>query len=304
MEFLSPQYLTEAYEILDKHPGHYKICAGMTHLLRFYPQFPKEVESHYKGFLHVGELAALSECREENGKFTLGSTATIADLASDPLIARYATAVREAADQTSTVQIRNRRTLGGEVAWGSYHSPLITALMALEARITFRRPARANETGHEETITLSEFYSGVRQRQVAKGKILETRAVRTESTQLILRLLLPPYQSGSFSFFRKLTPKIQTENSGVVLAVSGKAQNGTIHRCRVVASGLWMKPIEEELPLEGVRMNDASIFERLYTFCEKYPFEQVRRAGPPGGPLGLIVFGLMKEGFSSLLGRS
>jgi len=303
MEFLSPKYLSEAYDILDKRGDDLKICAGLTHLLRFYSDFPNELSHSYKGFLHVGELAALAECREENNRFSLGSTATISALAADPYLARYANAVLEAAAVTSTPQIRNRRTLGGEVAWGSYHSPLICALLAMEARVKVRFRGKSGAAGREETFELHELFVGETKRESKDGKVFESRNVKTKAQDLIVKFILPPQQSGGFSFFRALTPKIHTENSGVVVSVSGTAQNGTILSARMVASGIWMKTMEETLPLDGTRMSDSYIYERLYTFCDRYNFESVRRSGPPGGQLGLILFGLLKEGFSNMLGR-
>ncbi len=304
MEFLSPKYLSEAYEILDKQGDQLKVCGGMTHLLRFYKNFPTELGDRFKGFLHVGDLEGLSECQEENGRFVLGSTARISSLAEDPYLARYAYAVLEAARVTSTPQIRNRRTLGGELAWGSYHSPLIAALLALEAKVKIRSRGKGGAVGREEILSLEDLYIGETERQaVDGGENLVTRKVKTESQDLILRVVLPNHQPGAFSFFRALSPKIQTENSGVVVAVSGAAQNGTILHARMVASGIWMKTMQEVLPLDGTRMSDTHIYERLYTFCDRFAFDKLRRSGPPGNQLGLIVFGLLKEGFSHLLGR-
>ena len=303
MEFWSPRYLSEAFETMDKVGRNIKICAGMTHLLRFYPQFPEELAGKFDGLMHVGDLTALAESREESGKYSIGSTARISSLVEDSYLARYAAAVREAAALTSTPQIRNRRTVGGEVAWGSYHSPLISALWAMGAKVKVRTRAKKGVPGQEETLELSEFYKGLHKRTSVDGKEHEARSAVTNGQDLILRFVLPAHQPGQFSFFRGLVPKIHTENSGVVLSVSGSVQNNVIERARVVASGVWMDAMDEELPLQAVRMNDTYIFEKLYTFCDRYNFDSIRRGGPPGSQLGLIVFGLLKEGFSTLLAR-
>jgi len=303
MEFYSPKFSSEAFDILDKNGKDLKIVAGMTHLLRCYPNFPQELSMEYKGFLHIGELQALADCKEENNKYVIGSTATISQLAADSYLARYATAVIEAARITSTPQIRHRRTVGGELAWGSYHSPLICALLAMEAKLRIRFCARdAQQPGHEDTLALNEFYSGERTRESARSAIV-TRKSKIGSQDLILKVVLPAPLPGGFSFFKALIPKIHTENSGIVVAVSGTAQNGTILSARMVASGSWMSQMEEVLPLDGTRMSDTYIYERLYTFCERYSFDNVRRSGPPAAQMGQIVFGLLKEGFSGLLGR-
>lgn len=307
MEFLSPRYLADVHEVLDRDESHWKICAGMTHVLRFYSKFPEGLAGHVKGILHVGDMAALSECREELGRYVVGATSRIASLQSDPYLARYAPALIDAAQATSTPQIRNQRTVGGEIAWGSYHSPLIATLLALQAKVRVRWRGEKGTAGHEDVMELSEFFESQRERVTPGGKKLICRGVKLRSHDLIEKIVLPQeilHRTGSFSFFKALNPKISTENSGVVVAVSGVAQNGVIHSAHMVASGLWMWTLSARLPLEGVRMSDAHIFEKLYAFCDRYSFENVRREeGPSGNQLGLVVFGLLKEGFSGLLGR-
>jgi uncharacterized protein YwgA len=71
----------------------------------------------------------------------------------------------------------------------------------------------------------------------------------------------------------------------------------------MVASGAWLWTLKARLPLEGVKMSDLYIYEKLYSFCDRYSFDKFRREGPSGSQLGLIVFGLLKEGFTHLLGR-
>lgn len=306
MEFLSPQYLSEALEILDSRGHELKICSGMTHVLRFYSRFPEELSDKFKGILHVGNLAALSESREETGRYVIGSTATLSSLQSDPYIARYAPALIDAAMSTSTPQVRHRRTVGGEIAWGAYHSPMITTLLSMDAHIRIRFRGDSHSPGREETVEIAQFYTGKQSRISKSGRTVINREAKTGSQNLILKVVLSDerlHRSGNFGFFRGLTPKMSTENSGVVVAVSGVAQNGIIQSARMVASGSWMWTLSERLPLEGMRMSDTQIFEKLYSFCDRYSFDASRREGPSGGQLGLVVFGLLKEGFSGLLGR-
>ncbi len=306
MQFYNPQYLSEAYEILDNYGASLKVCAGATHVLRFYPRFPEELASRYKGILHIGTLDALADCQEENKKYVIGATAKISTLEKDAYLARYAPALSDAAHSTSTPQIRNRRTVGGEICWGANHSPLIVSLMALDALARVRMRAENGAPGREENMDLIDFYDGNIERVSSAGKKIVNRKPKTESQNLLLRVTIPEeklLRPGNINFFRALQPKISTENSGVVLAVSGSHHNGIIQDMTMVASGVWMSTCKVSLPLEGVRMNDVYIFEKLYSFCDRYSFEKYRKEGPSAGQLGLIIFGLLKEGFSTLLGR-
>lgn len=306
MEFLNPHYLSEVYELMDSRGGELKICGGMTHLLRFHSDFPRGLDSKYKGILNVGHLEALKECREEYKRYVVGANTTISQLEFDPYLLKYAPAIAMAARETSTPQIRNRRTVGGELAWGAYHSPLIVTLMALDAQVRIRFRMEGAQAGREETISLSDFYDGERERISADGDKLLTRASVTKSENLLMKVVLPEeslHRTGGFSFFIGLTPKISTENSGIVLSVSGEISHGAIQSAQVVASGLWLWPLKTRLPLESVKLQEHLIYERLHSFCERYSLEKFRRSGPSAPQLGLVFFGLLKEGFAQFLGR-
>ena len=82
-----------------------------------------------------------------------------------------------------------------------------------------------------------------------------------------------------------------------MVAVRGVIQSGVLSEAQFVASGLWMKSLKEEIPLEGTKMRPEIFFEKLYHFCDRFPFEPYRIAGPSSRQLGTIVFGLLKEGF-------
>ncbi len=300
--FYNPKYLTEAFDILDKHSESLVISGGMTHLLRFYPHFPSGPSEPVDGVLHVGDLQALAECKEEVGKFSLGATTRISSLAGEDFLVRNANAIWEAAAQTSTPQIRNRRTLAGELVWGSYHSPLTAALLAYDAEIRIRRPAQKDQMAHEESFDLLEFYDEKLERELPHGEHLVCRKSKVSPRDLVIKVSIPEkhyHQSGHFSFYRSLTPKISTENPGVVLALRGVIQNGILVYAKFVASGPWMWTMREEIPLEGTKAKASILFEKLYQFCDRYPFEHFRReGGPSAAQLSLIVFGLLKEGLT------
>ncbi len=304
MVFLNPRYLSDAFEMMDSR--ELKICAGLTHLLRFYRRFPEELEMRPSALMHIGRLDALRECREEYKRYVIGATTTVSDLEHDPMILKYCPAIAVAAQATSTPQIRNRRTLGGEVAWGAYHSPLIVTLMALEAELRIRYRGEKGGQGREEFMSLESFYTGEKTRLAADGKKLVCREAKTSSRDLLMKISLSEdvlKRPGAFNFFRSLTPKISTENSGIVLAVSGVQHNGSILEAQVAASGLWLWPWKMKLPLEGLKLQEHFIYERLYSFCERVSFEKFRREGPSAPQMGSIIFGLLKEGFGQYMGR-
>jgi CO/xanthine dehydrogenase FAD-binding subunit len=309
MRFLSPKSLSEAFDVIDNSDLKILIASGMTHLLRFYPSLPDGLPPSIQTLLHVGDIESLAETKEESSRFSLGAAQRLCDLSGNSFLARYLSGAWDAARQTSTPQIRNRRSLGGELAWGSYHSPLITALMSFDTFVRVRRSRRSNkESGaFEENIPLEKFYTDSIERKNANSQTHFCRKADLEAGDLILKVFVENQdfkRSGHFSFFKALSPKISTENSGVVLAVSGVVQNATLIRARFAASGVWMSTLRDEIPLEGIKLKPNLFLEKLYQWCERYPFESYRRTGPSSKELGLIIFGLLKDGFSQLMGGS
>lgn len=309
MRFFSPQSLGEAFEVIDNPDSQVLLASGMTHLLRFYPQLPDGLPPQTNALLHIGDIQSLAEAKEEGSRFSLGSTLRLCDLSADSTLARYLSGVWDAARQTSTPQIRNRRSLGGELAWGSYHSPLITALLSFDAQVRVRRSVRSRKASapFEENIPLEKFYIDSIERKNANAQTHFCRKADLHSGDLILKVFLENQdfkRPGHFSFFKALSPKISTENPGVVVAVSGIIQNATLTRARIAASGVWMSTLREEIPLEGVKLKPSVFLEKLYQWCERYPLESYRRSGPSSKELGLIIFGLLKDGFTQMVGRS
>lgn len=299
--------MTDTFDVLDRASDSTVICAGMTHLLRFYKEFPYGPYESPESILYVGGLQGLAEAKEENSRYHIGSTRRIREVEEDPFLFRFAPALSEAARHTSTPQIRNMRTLGGELAWGSLHSPLITALMVYDAEVKIRKPIDRDGMAKEESYLLENFYHDTLERKNSSGQKLQCRRAQLRPRDLMLKACIPAdhlRRSGSFSFFQALTPKISTENSGVVLAIRGVVKNGVLMQAQFVASGLWLWTIKETIPLETCSLKPDVLFEKLYNFVDRLPIESYRRAGPRPKQLSLILFGLMKKGFSGYFGFS
>lgn len=306
MEFISPKYLSETFERLDRSSDQIVICAGLTHLLRFYHEFPYGPHDTPEAVLHIGDVSSLSEIGESSDYYELGSTARVSDIVAHQALAQYVSAVWDAARLTSTPQIRNQRTLGGELAWGSYHSPLIAALMAVDAEVEVRKAASKDLPGREENYDLAEFYDEDLERINSRGRKLRGRRAYLSPRDLILSIGIPKAvvrRNGAFSFFKAIKPKISTENSGLVVAVSGAIVSGMLSRAQFVVSGPWIKTLKDEIPLEGTRMKPEIFFEKLFHFFDRYPLAKSRRSGPSEKQLRQMIFGLLKEGFSPFIGR-
>jgi xanthine dehydrogenase iron-sulfur cluster and FAD-binding subunit A len=127
--YFCPHTLEEALEILAQREGEVRPLAGGTDLLL-------QVRS---GRLDPGALFDISNVPELQGiedqgeRIMVGAGSTLDAIARSNLIATWAPPLREAAALVGSPQIRNRATLGGNLATASPLSDMIPALLSLDA---------------------------------------------------------------------------------------------------------------------------------------------------------------------------
>src|SRR6185369_14555643 len=85
----------------------------------------------------------------------IGALATHAELASSDVVRAAAPALAETAAQIGDPAVRNRGTIGGNVAHADPASDLPTALLALDARFAVTGP------GGSRTIGAGDFFKGL-----------------------------------------------------------------------------------------------------------------------------------------------
>ncbi|MCK4513593.1 FAD binding domain-containing protein [bacterium] len=137
----------------------------------------------------------------------VGATVTAADLArSDEVAAVDGGLLREAVSRLGSHTIRNRATVGGNIAFWSYPADLPPALLALDALLVLRG------VKGERSVTLRDFYS--RRSEVhSKG-------------DLIVEVRIPPVVAGARVAFEKmgrLDQDVAIASAAVVVACDGHA---------------------------------------------------------------------------------
>lgn len=109
-------------------------------------------------------------------------------------------------------QIRNRATLGGNLATGSPAADTVPPLLAADARVVLRHRA------DRRTVPLADFLLGPRRVDLAAGEWIET-----------LRVPTPPPTSG----FRKVGGRLSLAISFVNLAWQWRVVDGHLHDVRL-----------------------------------------------------------------------
>ncbi len=128
-DYKSPRSVQEACDLLWKADGKAKLIAGGTDLvigLRNGDQNPPVI-------IDVTRIEKLRKIEEKNGTICIGAAVTHSEIASSPLINKYAKVLSDAASGIGSPQIRNLGTIGGNVVNASPAADTLPPLMVLNA---------------------------------------------------------------------------------------------------------------------------------------------------------------------------
>jgi len=255
-EYFSPRTVDEALELLTRYGEDAKILAGGQSLL---PMMKLRIASP-RCLIDVNRIEALTGLRRAGDRLVMGALCRHADVATSPLVREHLPLMRDAANLTADVQVRNRGTVAGSLAHADPAGDWPAALMALDTAVTIAGP------GGTRTTPLSEFIVDAYTTQLGANELV------TEVSVLIPQ---PPC-GGAYVKFEKRAGDFAVASVGVQVALDGE-------RCRSVAvslGALGAMPIRAraaEERLQGQhespdRLGDA---ERLVREAAQ-PFEDTR----------------------------
>jgi carbon-monoxide dehydrogenase medium subunit len=165
-EYYRASSLDEALSLLSEHNGA-KVLAGGHSLL---PAMKLRV-SDPGVLIDIGRVGDLSGISKSKGSVRIGALTTHAAIAAS---ADVPAGLAEAAGMVGDPQVRNRGTIGGNVAHADPASDLPTVLAALGA--TFH----AKGSKGERSISAEEFFTGLFETALAEGEILTAVEVPVE----------------------------------------------------------------------------------------------------------------------------
>jgi carbon-monoxide dehydrogenase medium subunit len=185
----------------------------------------------------VSRIAGLAGVETQGADIRIGAATTVAALAEHQGLRTRLPALCEAASQCGSVQIRNRATMGGNIANGAPSADLVPVLLAAEARLVLLEP-------------------GGRSREVA---VADYRRLPGE---LIVEVILPAGGLRSHSAFAKLGRRRDLTISRLSLALIADMQDGCLGAPRLTAGaiGPWPRRLPlAEAALAGRRLEAATL---------------------------------------------
>src|SRR5262245_46342186 len=153
--------IAEASELLQKNPGAKLLAGGhsLIPLLKLRLAAPAAV-------VDIGRISELRGIAVDGETIRVGALTTHAELSGSPELHDKCPILAEAARQIGDPCVRNRGTIGGNVAHADPASDLPTVLTALQATFVVSGPAGARRVG------ASDFFQGMMATAVGDHDVL------------------------------------------------------------------------------------------------------------------------------------
>jgi len=240
-DYQSPATLDEALALLARHGDNAKILAGGQSLLPMLKLRLAEIGV----LVDIGRVPGLEYIKEEGGSLRIGAGTRESALERSELIRSKYPILRDTAEVIADPLVRNRATVGGNLAHGDPANDHPATMLALGATVVARGPKG------ERTIPIETFFTGIFSTALAPDEIL------TE-----IRIPVPPPKSGGA--YRKLERKVgdfATAAAAVQLTLGG---GGEIAQVGIGLTGMGdvaIKAIDAESYLKGKQAKPVAVTE-------------------------------------------
>ncbi len=237
-EYYAPTSVSEAIALLTEHGDDAKILAGGHSLLPMMKLRFAEPEH----LIDINKIPELRGIREENGEIVIGAMTVENALIASDLLKQKLPLLPEAAQLIADPQIRNRGTIGGDIAHGDPGNDHPALMLALDAVFTVVRP---NGT---RSIKASDFFLGMYYTALQDDEIMTEIRIQAQ-------------QAGAGSSYHKLKRKTgdyATAAAAVYLEMdAGKCTVARIGLTNLAATSI--RAPEAEAALVGSSVDESAI---------------------------------------------
>src|SRR2546430_8263714 len=219
-DYHRPDTLDEALKLLKRHGDEAKVRSGGMSLL---PMLKLRLAS-FAHLVDIGRIPGLDYIKEEKGTLRIGAMTRQAVLERSDVIKSKYPILADAVPLIADPLVRNRGTIGGNVANGDPGNDQPAIMIALGATFV----ARGTK---ERSIPASQFYKGLYSTALSPGEIL------TE-----VRIPAPPPKSGgAYVKLKRKTGDFAVAAAAVQLTLG---RNGAIESARIALTNAGLVPVE------------------------------------------------------------
>lgn len=233
--------LDEAIGLLTRYGAEAKVLSGGMSLL---PTLKLRLGS-FGHLVDISRIAGLEYVKEDKGVVRIGAGTRQCVLERTELIGKKFPVLADAIPLIADPLVRNRGTIGGNVANGDPANDEPAIMIALGAELAARGPKG------ERSIPANRFY-----------KDLFVTDLKADEILVELRLPVPPPRSGSA--YRKLKRKTGDYAAAAVAVQLTLSSSGAVERCSIGLTNVAPTPlqaVEAEKYLVGKTPDEKNISE-------------------------------------------
>ena len=240
--YYSPTSIDEALRLLAEHGPEARVIAGGTDLLIELQRGVRQTSA----LVDVTRIGGLDQVRLDGaGVLHIGPTVTHSLVVASDVLVQRAFPLALACWRVGTPQLRNRGTVAGNLITASPANDSITALWALDSRVTVQ------STRGERTLSIADLHQGPHQTTLAADEMVTDIAFPALSAT----------QRGTFSKLAlRRTHAISVVNAAAVLTFDGDV----VTRARITLGAVAptiVRATAAEGALVGSPLNEARIAE-------------------------------------------
>lgn len=242
IQYVRPKNLEEVFHAAKRMRGLTKYVAGCTNII---PDM-RASDLSPKLLVDLSGLKGLNSINEDAKSISIGALTTIAEIETSKIIRIKAPILADAAKQLGNPLVRNRATVGGNLADASPAADMAPPLLALEASIHTR-----HGRGGRRKISLDKFFLGPNKTCLEKDEI-------------ITKITFSVPEGSAHAGYMKLGLRNSTSISIVSVAVILVLRKNTCQKARVALGAVAPTPIRAyrvENILEGAMISPKTIQE-------------------------------------------
>ena len=240
-EYLSPNQVSEAISLLQKHGEEAKILAGGHSLipamkLRFaMPEY----------LIDISGIDGLEYIHEEDGQLKIGAMTRESSLEESNLIKDNYPLLLDTVKMIADPQVRNMATVGGNLAHGDPANDHPATMIALRASVVVEGPNGSREIGIDDFFT--DFFT-----------------TALEDNEILTEIRIPASQPGSGGAYQKIERKVGDYAAAAVACQLSLEADGKIQQIGIGLTNVGPVPIRSvgaEGNLRGKTPDDSLIQE-------------------------------------------
>jgi carbon-monoxide dehydrogenase medium subunit len=237
-DYHAPKSVGEAIALLGQHGSDAKILAGGHSLLPMMKlRFAQPAH-----LIDINRIAELRGIGEDGSDVVIGAMTVENELIASPVLRARVPLLAEAAKLIADPQVRNRGTIGGDIAHGDPGNDHPALAIAVDARFVLEGPRG------RRTVKADGFFHGTYLTDLAEDEIL-------------VAIRVPAFAAGTGWAYEKLKRKTgdwATAAAAVVMRMNA----GTVGACRIALTNvapMALRAADAEQALIGQPLTDAAI---------------------------------------------